>query len=97
MKQQGGIWVALLLFCLLPLIPALADDEATEPPAREEYLGRRIAHTMHWTAANWLTRTEREREEATSVMLNTRGPAVSFDAKRGRPSVWALWLIEVVL
>lgn len=40
-----------------------------EPLAYTHYLGRRVAHTMHWKAADWLTRTEREREEATSVML----------------------------
>ena len=33
-----------------------------------QYLGREIAMTMHWTGANWLIRTKREREEAASVM-----------------------------
>ena len=37
------------------------------------YLGRRIAQTMHWMAADWLTRTEREREESTSVMIRELG------------------------
>ena len=33
------------------------------------YMGRQIAWTMHCTAAHWLTRTEREKEENTSEML----------------------------
>jgi len=41
----------------------------TFPPGRKVYMGRRVAHTMHWKGADWLTRTEREREEATSVMI----------------------------
>ncbi|MDP6717211.1 MAG: class I SAM-dependent methyltransferase, partial [Pirellulaceae bacterium] len=39
------------------------------PPAKKNYQGRRVAFTMHWLAADWLTRTAREREEATSVMI----------------------------
>ena len=54
----------------LPEPPPLgAEKEENLPPALKEYLGRRIAHTMHWKGASWLTRTEREREEAASVML----------------------------
>ena len=53
---------------------AAVADSATEsveeiPPGPKVYLGRRIAHTMHWMGAKWLTRTEREREEATSTMM----------------------------
>ena len=39
------------------------------PPAKKNYQGRRVAFTMHWLAADWLTRTARERQEATSVMI----------------------------
>jgi ubiquinone/menaquinone biosynthesis C-methylase UbiE len=33
------------------------------------YLGRQIAYTMHSSAANWLTRTNREKEESTIEMI----------------------------
>lgn len=33
------------------------------------YMGRTIAHTMHWMGADWLTRNERAREESTTEML----------------------------
>lgn len=39
------------------------------PPGLKTYKGRTIAHTMHFSAANWLTRESREREEDCSTML----------------------------
>jgi len=51
-----------LLLGLALLVPAFAQDE------HKTYLGRRIAQTMHFTGAEWLTRHEREREEAGEVM-----------------------------
>jgi ubiquinone/menaquinone biosynthesis C-methylase UbiE len=45
-----------------------AAAKAEPPPGLTEYLGRTIAHTMHFTGADWLVRTEREREEAASLM-----------------------------
>jgi ubiquinone/menaquinone biosynthesis C-methylase UbiE len=39
------------------------------PPLRQEYLGRAIAQTMHYTGAEWLIRDVREREERCSLML----------------------------
>src|SRR5687768_612674 len=47
--------------------PAAAPS-AEPPPALEEYLGRTIAQTMHYTGGAWLVRTKREREEAASLM-----------------------------
>ncbi len=41
---------------------------APEPPAVTEYLGRTVAHTMHYTGAGWLVRHKREQEEAASLM-----------------------------
>lgn len=38
-----------------------------------EYKGRRIAQTMHYTGAEWLTRDEREQEERCSLMLTNLG------------------------
>ncbi|MCK5941407.1 MAG: class I SAM-dependent methyltransferase [Planctomycetes bacterium] len=57
---------ALLLssLCLLPQAPTVApaDPEATAA-GRATYLGREVAHTMHWTGAGWLMRATREHEE----------------------------------
>jgi ubiquinone/menaquinone biosynthesis C-methylase UbiE len=43
------------------------------PPARIEYMGRRIATTMHYRGAPWLVRDTREREERCSLMLANLG------------------------
>ena len=43
------------------------------PPPLQEYLGRQIAQTMHYTGAEWLVRDVREREERCSVMLASLG------------------------
>jgi ubiquinone/menaquinone biosynthesis C-methylase UbiE len=68
LKEQAGRWLVLLFFFSIASVPLLADEDSS-PPALKEYLGRRIAHTMHWMGADWLTRTEREREESTAEML----------------------------
>ena len=55
-----------------PLIAADPDAPAAEveeiPAAPTHYKGRRIAQTMHWLGADWLTRREREREEGVSLL-----------------------------
>jgi ubiquinone/menaquinone biosynthesis C-methylase UbiE len=38
-----------------------------------EYKGRRIAQTMHYTGAEWLTRDNREQEERCSLLLTNLG------------------------
>ena len=43
------------------------------PPALRDYKGRRIAQTMHYTGAEWLTRDNREQEERCSLMLANLG------------------------
>lgn len=55
------------LVCL-PQQPAPADPEQT-PAGRTHYLGRAIAHTMHWTGAAWLLRETREQEENGALLL----------------------------
>ena len=45
----------------------------TVPPPLTEYKGRRIAQTMHYLGAEWLTRESREREEQCSLMLANLG------------------------
>lgn len=56
----------LLSLCALPQQPAQkpapADPEATAA-GRRHYLGREVAHTMHWAGAGWLMRKTREEEE----------------------------------
>ena len=37
------------------------------PPALEVYKGRRIAQTMHYLGAEWLTRDNREQQERCSL------------------------------
>jgi len=43
------------------------------PPALTEYMGRRIAQTMHWLGAEWLIRNRREREESAEEMREQLG------------------------
>lgn len=62
--QNGCDWRWLLAVVFLaPLMGKAQDVERGT-----QYLGREIAMTMHWTGANWLIRTKREREEAASTM-----------------------------
>lgn len=44
------------------------ESPVAEPPAVTEYMGRTVAHTMHYTGAEWLVRHKREQEEAASLM-----------------------------
>lgn len=53
------------LVLLLCLSTALVAQDTKPAPT---YLGRRIAQTMHWTGADWLTRHNREQEEAGEIM-----------------------------
>src|SRR5436190_10133285 len=53
--------------------PAKAKQPRRPPPALKEYKGRRIAQTMHYTGAEWLTRDNREQEERCSLMLTNLG------------------------
>ncbi|MGD9635646.1 MAG: class I SAM-dependent methyltransferase [Pirellulales bacterium] len=46
---------------------ALAEDSL--PPPLKKYYGRRIATTMHYLGAPWLTRESRQREEDCETML----------------------------
>lgn len=66
----------LLFLFLAPPIGA-AEESAPEadqvPPPLTEYMGRRIAQTMHYTGADWLVREVREREEDCSTMLRNLG------------------------
>ena len=53
-------------------MPSLAHHTAAQekvPPALSEYKGRKIAATMHFNGAPWLTRESRQREEDCEAML----------------------------
>src|SRR5436309_15740077 len=69
-----GIIVAIALVCSSLAAqedaPAKARRQAAGP---KEYKGRRIAQTMHYTGAEWLTRDNREQEERCSLMLTNLG------------------------
>jgi len=43
--------------------------EVALPPPLTEYMGRRIAPTMHWSGSEWLLRETRESEEHTTRMI----------------------------
>ncbi len=69
----GGM-LAGLLGCVSPVsaqeTPAPPQiEEPPLPPALTEYLGRRVAQTMHYSGAPWLTRESREREEDCQTLL----------------------------
>jgi ubiquinone/menaquinone biosynthesis C-methylase UbiE len=57
---------------LLAAIVAIASTSIADEPIprpRKEYFGRRIATTMHYFGATWLTRESRGREEDCDTML----------------------------
>ncbi|MCH5373271.1 MAG: class I SAM-dependent methyltransferase [Planctomycetes bacterium] len=69
-----------ILFSILLGIPLLhgqeresAADVATAPAPLTQYKGRRIAQTMHYRGAPWLTRDNREQQERCSLMLTNLG------------------------
>lgn len=70
----------MVLLCFISLGAFAQDDleskpekRVKQPPALKEYKGRRIAQTMHYLGAEWLTRDNREQEERCSLMLANLG------------------------
>ena len=62
--------------CAAPVRQEPARTPAVEPalpPPLTEYMGRRVAQTMHWSGADWLLRETRESEEHTSRMIAALG------------------------
>lgn len=57
-----GRAIAALALACASLLAQDTDPEATAE-GRSTYLGREVAHTMHWTGAAWLLRATREQEE----------------------------------
>lgn len=74
-KVQQQINEALYKFSKIKSTDDQQEDEpeAKLPEERVEYMGRRIARTMHYTGAEWLTRDSREREERCSLLLTNLG------------------------
>ena len=73
----------------IPSVPAEAQEPGSEesskqqkkediPPGRTHYMGRKIAHYMHHTGAEWLTRDSRDREENTALLMK------QLDIKKGQ-------------
>lgn len=67
-RQFSAVFCAAIALALLPHASV-----AQDAPPREEYLGRRIARTMHYSGAPWLVRESREREEEPSKLLASLG------------------------
>src|SRR3954467_2475231 len=67
--------VAALLVTTILISPLFAQEikAGRQQVASGEYKGRRIAQTMHYTGAEWLTRDNREQEERCSLMLTSLG------------------------
>jgi ubiquinone/menaquinone biosynthesis C-methylase UbiE len=74
LEKHGVALLVVVFFCSA----AIAQETAPAKPRRQqptsgEYQGRRIAQTMHYTGAEWLTRDNREQEERCSLMLTNLG------------------------
>ncbi len=75
-RRVGSRGTLLCVVSLLVIAGHAQEPAATVsklPPALEEYFGRQIAQTMHYTGAEWLIRDVREREERCSLMLANLG------------------------
>lgn len=72
-----ALGLALVVVLLNSMVAAQTVDNPPSasgkgPPAGlDEYMGRRIAQTMHYAGAEWLIRDTREREERCSLLLST--------------------------
>src|SRR5262249_13206504 len=68
------LWSGFAVGVRGPQDPApVASADVALPPPLTEYMGRRIAQTMHWSGADWLLRETRESEEHTSHMIAALG------------------------
>lgn len=78
--QSCWLWLVVVLVASDVLVavgqvdsPAKTKTSQREPQPLKVYKGRRIAQTMHYTGAEWLTRDNREQEERCSLMLANLG------------------------
>jgi SAM-dependent methyltransferase len=76
-RPRCRVLVAAALALLGVAAPLRAQEPGTStealPAPLTEYMGRRIAPTMHWRGAEWLLRETRESEEHTARMLAALG------------------------
>ena len=63
------MFMKVLLLLVISTFSLLAEEQINSRKP-DVYMGRQIAYTMHANAANWLTRTSREKEESTQEMIN---------------------------
>jgi SAM-dependent methyltransferase len=76
MRLLPLVTLALVLVGRGPILqepPVQRETLAPLPPPLTEYMGRRIAPTMHWSGAEWLLRDTRENEEHTTHMIDALG------------------------
>ncbi len=70
--RDGFLSIVVQSFCLVGCLSPAHADEATSADSRAKpqvYMGRRIAPTMSYSGANWLTRETRTREENPEKLL----------------------------
>ena len=68
-----SVAVICVTFCGVAAQEAAPAKARRQVAAAKEYKGRRIAQTMHYSGAEWLTRDNREQEERCSLMLTNLG------------------------
>jgi ubiquinone/menaquinone biosynthesis C-methylase UbiE len=79
-RTAAAGWILVVVLCAalswtspLPALAQQADDAAADqasiPPVKTHYMGRRIAVTMHYLGAPWLMRESRQREEDCETLL----------------------------
>ena len=75
LNQSLVLTFSFFLVTANALIASAQDSrgDTKDPPALEFYKGRRIAKTMHFLGAEWLTRDSREREERCSLLMTNLG------------------------
>jgi ubiquinone/menaquinone biosynthesis C-methylase UbiE len=101
--RPRAFWQIVLLALVTLEAGAIAQQQTVVPekpipPARQFYMGRRIARTMHFTGAEWLIRDSREREERCSQMIENLGirPGMSVCDMGCGNGFYSLWLARLV-
>jgi ubiquinone/menaquinone biosynthesis C-methylase UbiE len=101
--QQRAFWRCLLATVVTLEAATFAQQQTVVPdkpipPARQFYMGRRIAQTMHFTGAEWLIRDSREREERCTQMIENLGvrPGMTVCDMGCGNGFYSLWLARLV-
>lgn len=72
-KLLTALWLVLIAMPVVAQQPVAEPATEELPPALTEYMGRKIAQTMHYAGAPWLVRESRQREEDCQKMLAALG------------------------